>query len=321
MKNKLPTDLLLVALIAVGLLIFVFDSNLATTRLQTAFGLLFVCFVPGYALVSVLFPSSPANEPERSVPTLGERLLLAVGLSLVVVPAVGLMMSYSAWGLDPTAVLSAVGMVSLALVCVGVVRRFQLPPAQQFHISISIRAAPDRIWAWLGGANTRWEAALNILLVAGLIFTTVGIGAAIVSSEHGEQYTEFFVQSDEQTDAGVLSEEPIIDDGSEFLVGITNRELEEKQYTVVVELHRVEGSGPNATVVEQEEIQRLSTSLEHTESYEETITADPEMTGEGLRMTFLLYPTSPPEDPSMENAYRSAYMWVDVPESTDNSLL
>lgn len=323
MRNKLPVDLLLITLVTGGLFVFVTGSSPDSAHFQAAFGFLFVFFVPGYALVSVLFPGSSTtektNETVRGAPTVGERLLLAVGLSVVIVPAVGLILSYSALGLEPTVLIYTVGLVSLALVCAAVVRRLQLPPTQQFHIAISIRTAPDRIWDWLGGANTRWEVGLNLLVVVGVVFVTVGIGAAIVSPGHGEQYTEFSVQPVDQTaidtDTEPLSEDLTLDDGSEFLLGITNREHEQKEYTVIVELHRLEGSGSNATVVEREEIQRLSTSLEQTESYEARISADPTMTGEGLRMTFLLYPDSPPEDPSTENAYRSLYIWVDVPDS------
>ena len=326
MRNKLPVDLLLITLVTGGLLVFAIDSGPDATRLQSVFGLLFVFFVPGYALVSVLFPGSSTtgkpNETVRGLPTLGERLLLAVGLSLVMVPSVGLILNYSALGLDPTVLIYTIGLLSLALVCAAVVRRLQLPPTQQFCIPINVRSAPNTIWSWLGGANTRWEVVLNLLVVVGVVFIAVGIGAAIVSPGHGEQYTEFSVQPDDQTanntDADPLTEELTLDDGSEFLVGITNREHEQKQYTVIVELHRLEESGSNATVVEREEVQRESTSLEHAESHEERISADPTMIGEGLRMTFLLYADSPPENPSTENAYRSLYIWVDVPDSIGN---
>jgi len=36
------------------------------------------------------------------------------------------------------------------------------------------------------------------------------------------------------------------------------------------------------------------------------------MTGENLRVQYLLYRGDPPAEPTQENAYRSLHLWVDV---------
>ncbi|MCS7099409.1 MAG: DUF1616 domain-containing protein, partial [Sulfolobales archaeon] len=55
-------------------------------------GSILVLFAVGYATVEVLYPG------ERSLSNL-ERLALSIGLSLAIVPLVGLVLNYSPWGI------------------------------------------------------------------------------------------------------------------------------------------------------------------------------------------------------------------------------
>src|SRR3972149_42796 len=59
-------------------------------------GLPFVLFFPGYALMAALFPRKDDIDPI-------ERVALSLGLSIAVVPLIGLALNYSPWGirLDP----------------------------------------------------------------------------------------------------------------------------------------------------------------------------------------------------------------------------
>jgi uncharacterized membrane protein len=63
---------------------------------RIALGLVFVLFLPGYVLVAALYPRKDDLDPV-------ERLALSLGLSIAVVPLIGLALNYSPWGirLDP----------------------------------------------------------------------------------------------------------------------------------------------------------------------------------------------------------------------------
>src|SRR2546422_6641126 len=63
---------------------------------RVVFGLPFVLFFPGYALIAALFPR------KQDLDTI-ERIALSLGLSIAVVPLIGLGLNYSPWGirLDP----------------------------------------------------------------------------------------------------------------------------------------------------------------------------------------------------------------------------
>ncbi len=320
MKDQTPVDLLAVALLTLLAVAGIVSTGLLG-RLQAGVGFVFIFFAPGYALISALVPhdgdSIGEYETEHATISFVERLLIAVGLSIVIVPAIGLLLNYSSWGLDPVRLLSTIGLVTVVLLVTAGFRRLQLPPDHRF--AVPIQSSLERLHTWLRSGDTRWDTTLNVLLVVGLLFVTVGIGTAIVSPSEGEQYTEFFVDAETQTpnvaDGDTLSTELSVENGSAFVIGITNREYETEQYTVVIELQRLERGGSEPTVVEKEEVQRFSQTLTHGETWEETTTIDSTMTGEELRVAFLLYTETPPENPSASNSYRSLYTWVDVPDT------
>lgn len=315
MNHTTPVDLLTLGLLTVVLLGLTLSSGVESHPLQVALGVVVTFFAPGYALVAVLVPYSDhvieVHDTTRVSLTLGERCLIAVGLSLVLVPLVGLVLSYSPWGLDQTPFVVSIGLLTLLFILIGTVRRLQLPPARRFQVPFW--TVPERIWNGVGGAETRWEIGVNILLILGVLAVTVGIGAAVVVSGDGETYTEFSVQPDATSGDGSLSNVSLTDD-SGVEVAITNQEHETEQYSVIVELHRVDGQGPNATVVEREEVQRFTQTVDHGESWDQEIAVESGMTDERLRLTFLLYIEAVPETPSTENAYRSVYIWVDAPD-------
>jgi len=79
------------------LLVYFSLAHPALTVLRYVFGSLFVLYLPGYVLVQALYPS------ERELSPL-ERLALSIGLSLAVVPLLGLLLNYTPWGIRLTPV-------------------------------------------------------------------------------------------------------------------------------------------------------------------------------------------------------------------------
>ncbi len=81
-------------------------------------GGVFVLFLPGYLLISALYPRSGELDGL-------ERVALSVGLSLAVVPLVGLVLNYTPWGIRLEPIMVALAALCLALAVVCVVRRFR----------------------------------------------------------------------------------------------------------------------------------------------------------------------------------------------------
>lgn len=85
--------------------------------LRYAVGAVFVLFVPGYTLIEALYPK--ADELERL-----ERFALDVGLSLAVVPLVGLVLNYTPWGIRLDPIFASLSLLTVALGVAGVYRKY-----------------------------------------------------------------------------------------------------------------------------------------------------------------------------------------------------
>ncbi|MCS7120861.1 MAG: DUF1616 domain-containing protein [Candidatus Bathyarchaeota archaeon] len=112
--------MLAVAVLALSV-ISVYTSSLipALAFLRYALGSIFVLFLPGYALIEALYPRGDELSPL-------ERLALSIGLSLALVPLVGLVLNYTPWGirLDPT--VSALSILTGGLLLVSSYRKYLL---------------------------------------------------------------------------------------------------------------------------------------------------------------------------------------------------
>ena len=100
------------ALVAVtGIVIFTVESSMLL-YLRYALGGIFILFLPGLLLISALYPRS---EDLDGI----ERAGLSVGLSLAIVPLVGLALNYTPWGirLEPIVISLAALVEASAVAC------------------------------------------------------------------------------------------------------------------------------------------------------------------------------------------------------------
>lgn len=319
-----PVDLLLIA--ALGGWTATATLELGEPAIRTAVGLLGVLFAPGYALSAALFPRERAGGftgldgriDDAGTVTVVERLVLAVGLSVCLVPLLGIGLSYAPTGVRPAALLAVVGYATVTLVSIAVARRAMVAPENRFNprFVVSLVAAANRLGTRAArGPTIRAESVLSALVIVGLIAAASGIGVAVIGAGEGERFTEFYlVTEDPETGeyvAGGYPEE-IGPGASETVhVGITNREGERTDYTVVVLLQRLDEGG----VAEQRTLDSFTATLAPGETRREPHRISPELTGEELRVTYLLYVGSSPPDerPGADNAYRSVHIWIDVP--------
>lgn len=315
-----PGDLVLVALLGLWTIAIAWEATVQTGRM--ALGLVAVLFVPGYALVAALFPRSKSsagifdwieNSPDsgEGTVTVVERLVLAVGLSVCVVPLIGMGIHYSPWEIRSSVFLGAIGATTVILAIVATVRRLRVPAKERFDPRIV-----GAIFDGVGRIPAVWaRSSLTLVLIVGLVVAAGGIGFAVVDTERGERFTEFYITTEDpetgEAVAGEYPEEIVQGDSGSVQLGITNNEREPMDYTVVVVLQSAEEDGEMRTV---ETLDRFTVTVPDGETFEETHTIRPEETGEDLRVTYLLYTGSPPEDATLgiDNAYRHVHFWIDV---------
>jgi hypothetical protein len=148
--RNLPADL--TAAVAFVLLtnFVVLAPVVSGTPLRVLFGLPFVLFVPGYAFIAALFPESgsppvdtdpddaPTPDTDEGVTDRGidgiERVALSFGLSIAVVPLIGLILNFTPWGIRLVPILIRVSGFTLISTAVAASRRWAIPEAERFEV-------------------------------------------------------------------------------------------------------------------------------------------------------------------------------------------
>ena len=352
--RRLPADLAAVIALVVATNVAAVAPVLRETPLRVPLGLAFVLFVPGYAFVAALFPEASGSDEgsgaeavdtsgaETWPPTLGarsgidgiERVALSFGLSIAIVPLIGLVLNFTPWGIRLVPILIAVSGFTLAAVGVAAIRRWRLPAEERFRV-------PYRQWYAAGRAellepDTRADAALNALLAISIVLAAGSVSYAMLVPPSGEQFSAVYLLTETEDGELVADDYPtefVRGESREVVVGIDNHEQQTTEYTVVVLEQDVEvvenetavenGSTTpiNETIVrEQRELDRFGTTIAHNESWHYTYDLEPTMTGENQRIVWLLFPGGDvPADPSMDDTEYSVHLWVDVSESSDSS--
>lgn len=305
------------------------------TPLRIGFGLVFVLFLPGYAFIAALFPDAgerPAVGDDMAEPTVSdrdaglrdrgidgiERLALSFGLSIAIVPLIGLVLNFTPWGIRLLPIVLSVSGFTLVATTIAAVRRWELPTDERFRVPYEQWLAD--LHAELFAPATRTDAALNVLLVVSILVAVSSVGYAVAVPKQGETFTEFYLLTENETGARVAADYPTDftrGDGKPVIVGIGNQEHESVAYTVVVELQRVRVANDSntTTVLAERELDRIQTRVTHNETWTTTYTVRPTMTGERLRLAFLLYRGAVPAEPTVDNAYRELHLWVTVSDS------
>jgi uncharacterized membrane protein len=292
--------------------------------LRVPLGFALVFFLPGYALMAALHPGRDPGDQLRgasdgpvggSEPSAVERVVLSVGLSVVTVPLVSLVWNFSPQGIGLRQILGSLAAVVAVAAAVAAYRRFRLDAELRFRVPFGRLTADLR--AGLKGSTGR-QTVLNVFVALLVVVAVVGVGAAVVLPKDGEQYTELYLLS-EDPESGDLTANGYPTDftageSQELYVGIGNRETETTTYTVVVKLQRLERVDGGRTVVEETALDRFEATVEsgQREQIRRTITPSSAVTGDDLRLTFLLYEGPPPSTPTTTNAYREVHIWVDV---------
>ena len=85
--------------------------------LRYVFGSLYVLYVPGAVLLEALYPRGEELEPL-------ERLALSIGLSLALVPLVGLVLNYTPWGIRLVPIIISLALLALSLAIIALYRKY-----------------------------------------------------------------------------------------------------------------------------------------------------------------------------------------------------
>ena len=189
--------------------------DLKATRI--VLGLAFILFIPGYVLVFALFP-------KRDDIDVIERIALSFGLSIAVVPLVGLALNYTPWGIRLQPILASLISLVFVLSAIGWYRWKSLPVKDRFQVSIDIS---------LPKSSSRADNILTIALVIAIIISISLLVYVIVTPHNGERFTEFYILGPDGKAEGYPTNLSVGENGT-VIVGIANHEHKPMNYTVEV---------------------------------------------------------------------------------------
>lgn len=284
MKAKLDKDLWLIGILTILLVVVI--AFFPTTTARIILGLPFLLFFPGYTLIAALFPKKGS---------LGgvERVALSFGLSIAVVPLIGLVLNFTPWGIRLDPILISLAVFIIATSGVAWYRREKLAPEERFRVPFNFRLP-----SWQGQSMPDKVLSVVIAVAIGTL------GYVVATPRVGERFTEFYILGPEGKAANYTTELKMGEEGR-MILGIVNHERERASYKVEVWI-----DGEKAKLrIEGEDRDEISVELENEEEWREEVGFVPQKAGEKQKVEFVLYKEGEPyfEEPLC--------LWVDVEEA------
>ncbi len=281
-------------------------------------------FLPGYAVITALFPTGDGGQSPHSDEVIAgrfdglERFVFAVGTSVLVVAGIALVLDFSGIGIRPIPVTISASACTLVASVVAVIRRRALTDERYL----------DSVSAWRGEFRRQGRtsnparsirsllgARLNVILVV-LILASVGsIGFALAGLDQTESYTTMSLLTENGSemvpaDGQALAER---DSPGELVVGLENHEGNRVRYTVVVQRQQVAPDDPT-TVRERTTLDTFRVTLADGERRRTNYSVPPSVAGKHHRIVFLLFKGEVPPTPTMDDATQETHLWV-TPEN------
>jgi hypothetical protein len=110
---------------ATTLVVFTVPENVyPLVYLRYVLGTIFVLWLPGYSFTKALFPAKPTDKSAGSLDSV-ERTALSIGLSLALVPIVGLLLNYTPWGIRLTPIVLSLFALTIIFATAAIIREHQ----------------------------------------------------------------------------------------------------------------------------------------------------------------------------------------------------
>jgi uncharacterized membrane protein len=293
--KKIPSDLLIVIGLVLLTDIFVLAPGLNETILRNVLGLPLVLFLPGYTLIAALFPAKSDLDGI-------ERTALSFGLSIAIVPLIGLVLNYTPFGIRLLPVLISLSIFIFIMCWLAYTRRASLPETEAFEISFSAAALSLKNGIF-EKSESKLDRALTIILILSILMSVATLEYVILTPKEGEHFTEFYVLGPQGIADNYTTDYTLGQSGT-MIVGVVNHEYRPVNYTMQVKLE-------NQLLPLPENLQHIT--LDHNETWEETVTFTPPLVGQNMKLEFLLFNETDKTTP-----YRDLHLWINVNENENS---
>jgi uncharacterized membrane protein len=247
--------------------------------LRIALGLPFILFFPGYVLIAALFTR---KEDLSGI----ERVALSFGLSIAVVPLIGLGLNYTPWGIRLVPILVSLIIFIVAMSGIAWYRRHRLPAEDTFIPTFDFELPAL-------GELSRIDRVLSVLLVLSILVAVGSIIYVVAVPKTGEKFTEFYILGPGGKADGYPTDLAVGQQG-QVIMGVVNHEYSAVNYTVQVKA----GDAVQSTIG--------PFALSNEQKWENPVAFAIAAPQQNLEVQFLLFrqgDTTP---------YRSLHLWVNV---------
>jgi uncharacterized membrane protein len=291
LNPRFNIDLALVLILSSLLILIILFIPIDAIRIIP--GLPFMLFFPGYTLIAALFPGKSGLQGI-------ERLALSFGLSLAVIPLIGLILNFTPWGIRLHPILISLSVFIMAMCTIAFFRRNRLSDDDKYDFGsmLTMRKARAREEPATVGMpslnNKKWiDTLLNSVLVLAAVVCICTIVYVIATPKAGEKFSEFYILGTEGKAENYPRDVKL---GSPILltIGVVNHEQAETVYTGKVTIDGVNNRDlPTITLAPEQK-------------QEQVISFTPTKEGQDQKVEFLLFKDAETEP------YLTLHIWVDV---------
>jgi uncharacterized membrane protein len=324
--------------------------------MMTLAAVLYILFVPGFALVTALLPRGRTTEERWRALLTFERLVLSVATSIVLAVVVGINLDHIQWEITGPNVMLVLVVISIVAGAIAVVRQRRarkedavgdepgnergaedatdVDPTHEIEAEdsdadedpnegsgdesdtasdddlIDDVASDSRSLSLLPASNVATPA--NVAVVVAMLIVLTSVAFVMASPQRGETYTEFGLLTENETGSLVAAGYPsnmTAGENATLHFSVVNNEQRSETYDVLIFLTR---TAENGTVRERQKLHTYHKRLDAQHWWRQPHSISPMMTGERLRLTYLLYKDDVPAKPTTQNSYRELHVWLTV---------
>ncbi len=296
-----PYDLvacIVLALMLVALVLFIGDS-----LARQVLGLVFILFLPGYAATAALFPE---NDQIDTI----ERVALSFGLSIAIVPLIGLGLNFTPWGIRLDPILGAVSAFIIGASLAAWYRRARLPLDERFAIVVDVNLSM--------AGMPMVDKVLTIGIVVMLVASVAVLAWAVTTPRVGERFTQLALLGPDGKATG-YPHNLTVGEQATVQVSVTSFEHELRAYTLMIIITTTANNNTSAGSwgIDWTQTHNLSGNmgiaqnftLLNDESYNRTFNFTVGSSGE-WKLQFLLYFDG--QQLTQLDAYREVHLWLNV---------
>jgi len=270
----------LTVIVVVTLLIQPLIYGLPVEPVRIALGVLLVLFSPGYVLVSVLYPI-------RGRLAGAERIALSIGLSLALVPLLGLALNFAPGGIHLTSILLTLTLWTVVLAAIAWRRRLSVMAEDRFDLPLSL------VINWCGKGRRPMDLAFGAVTIFVVLVVVGAFAWKIQQPTPGVLHTDFYVLGS----GGMIQDYPTalrVGEPQDYNVGLVNHEAKTLTFSIEALLNgeRVGEVGP--------------LTLINGETWDSQIEVKPIQEGALQKLELRLFREK------RQEVYRSVYLFVDV---------